>query len=150
MIDIDIREAALSDEPMIRAFLEHEGMVTRGILAADTHYWMALDESGVCVGVIGAEYGMRSSLLRSALVLPEARKRHIGRRLTERACEQSRASGRHIVYCFSTGAGAYWQKHGFRKVTVAEVVEAHPHAPQVLHFAELGWLPTEIAWRKDL
>jgi hypothetical protein len=35
-------------------------------------------------------------------------------------------------------------------VPVSEVVAALPDCPQVNHFDRIGWLPTEIAWRKDL
>ena len=31
-----------------------------------------------------------------------------------------------------------------------EVVAALPDSPQVNHFEHVGWLPAEIAWRKDL
>lgn len=53
------------------------------------------------------------------------------------------------VYLFSTGAGGYFSRLGFRRVAVDEVVAALPDAPQVRRFSELGWLPREIAWRLD-
>ena len=39
---------------------------------------------------------------------------------------------------------------GFHEVPVPELVAALPAAPQVRHYDALGWLPTEVAWRRDL
>jgi hypothetical protein len=33
---------------------------------------------------------------------------------------------------------------------VDELVATLPHVPQVRRFAELGWLDSEVAWRRDL
>ena len=54
------------------------------------------------------------------------------------------------AYLFSTDAGAFWARTGFREVPVPELVAALPAAPQVRHYDALGWLPTEVAWRRDL
>ena len=39
---------------------------------------------------------------------------------------------------------------GFVEVPVSAVLERLPQVPQVLQFADLGWLPTEFAWRYDI
>ena len=54
------------------------------------------------------------------------------------------------AYLFSTEAGAFWSRQGFREVPVPELVAALPDAPQVRHYDQQGWLPDEVAWRKDL
>ncbi|MEP7115425.1 MAG: hypothetical protein ABI862_19335 [Ilumatobacteraceae bacterium] len=51
---------------------------------------------------------------------------------------------------FSTDAGAFWSRQGFRKVPVPELVAALPDAPQVRHYEQQGWLPDEVAWCKVL
>ena len=81
---------------------------------------------------------------------PVFRRQGLGATLTYTAFEGCRMAGRRIVYCFSTGAGSYWQRFGFREVSVREVIDALPDSPQVNHFDRIGWLPTEIAWRRDL
>lgn len=149
MVDIDIREALVVDKDDICAFLAPHHMMTEGVLAPGTRYWMALYQQR-CVGVIGAEYGDHSVLMRSVLVAADMRSHGIAARLTQHLFRSVASSGYTCLYCFSTGAGAYWQKHGFYEVPVDEVVRAHPTAPQVIHYREQGWLPTEVTWRKDL
>lgn len=87
---IDLREAVLSDHAAITALLAQAHLVTEGVLAPDTRYWMAVDEMQACVGVIGAEFGPYSVLLRSALVQPEVRKQSIGSRLVRHLFEHRR------------------------------------------------------------
>lgn len=53
-------------------------------------------------------------------------------------------------YLFSTGAGPYWMRLGFRETPAPELIAAMPDAPQVRRYDELGWLPTEVAWVLEL
>jgi hypothetical protein len=62
----------------------------------------------------------------------------------------ARAEDKSFVYLFSTDAGEYWTRQGFYEVPVPELVEALPDAPQVHHYRNIGWLPTEIAWRLEV
>ena len=39
---------------------------------------------------------------------------------------------------------------GFHEVPVSELIAVLPDAPQVHRYEMLGWLPTEVAWRRDL
>jgi hypothetical protein len=39
---------------------------------------------------------------------------------------------------------------GFVGVPASAVLQRVPQVPQVLQFADLGWLPTEVAWRYDI
>jgi predicted N-acetyltransferase YhbS len=70
--------------------------------------------------------------------------------LVQHAVDAAVSAGYRRIYLFSTGAGAYWQRLGFREVAVAELVSAMLAAPQVKRYEVLGWLPTEVAWRRDL
>jgi N-acetylglutamate synthase-like GNAT family acetyltransferase len=54
------------------------------------------------------------------------------------------------VYLFSTDAQEFWTHMGFAQVPVAEVLQKLPQVPQVLQFTDMGWLPTEVAWRYGL
>lgn len=144
-----MREAGAADTNGIVALLQQINLGPAGVLTPGSRYWIA-EESGRIIGVVGLEYGPEAVLLRSAGVLPEQRGKHIGTHLVELALANARADGIQHVYLFSTGAGAYWQRHGFVEVAVDEVVAALPDAFQVRHYAELGWLPDEVAWRKTL
>lgn len=114
-----------------------------------TRYWMAERESRP-MGAIGLELGVSCVLLRSAIVDLKERGQGIGQRLTSRALEWAAEHGYGVAYCFSTEAGRYWIARGFAPCPVSEVVAALPDAPQVRLFEELGWLPTEDAFRLKL
>lgn len=51
------------------------------------------------------------------------------------------------VSCFSTDAQEYWAHMGFVGVSVSAVLQRFPQVPQVLQFADLGRVKTEVAWR---
>ena len=151
MTDIIIRYAMMDDFPRIKLLLQRCHLVTDGLFEPDTQCWL-IEEFGkhAIVGIAAMELGDNAGLLRSVGVDPVFRRQGLGAALTNTAFEGCRMAGRHIVYCFSTGAGAYWQRFGFREVPVSEVIAALPDSPQVNHFGRTGWLPTEVAWRKDL
>jgi N-acetylglutamate synthase-like GNAT family acetyltransferase len=148
--DVLIRTANEADRALLPQLLEACHLEQFDVLAPGTRYWLAEGPTGELVGIVGLEFGAGAALLRTAGVRPEWRGRGLGARLTQTALEHARAAGMMRVYLFSTGAGPYWQRHGFREVPVPELVAALPDAPQVLRYAELGWLPTEVAWRCDL
>ena len=83
-------------------------------------------------------------------MLPDHRGNSIGTRLLETAVNGARDQQKRNVYLFSTDAGEYWTHQGFQEVPVSELVEALPDAPQVHHYRDIGWLPTEIAWRLEV
>ena len=145
-----ICEAAPADLGSLRAILAESGLSAHAVLVAGTRYWLANRADGEPVGVIGIEVGARAALLRSAAVRPAARGQGIGAALLRRALDEAAGDGQICAYLFSTDAGAYWARQGFREVPVAELVAALPDAPQVRRYHEQGWLPNEVAWRKDL
>jgi len=145
-----IREANHTDAERICALLARLGLGAEGVLAPGTHYWLAEDAGDRVVGVVGLEYGAAAVLLRSAAVEPAARRRGVGVALVRQALRSATEAGFGSAYLFSTGAGPYWMKLGFCEAPVSELVAALPDARQVRHYHELGWLPTEVAWRRDL
>jgi N-acetylglutamate synthase-like GNAT family acetyltransferase len=145
-----IQEATPIDIAAIHLLLEESGLSTHAVLAPGTRYWLAQEADGGSIGTIGMEIGDGAMLLRSAAVRPAARGQGIGAALLLRALDEARAAGLRQAYLFSTGAGAFWSRQGFREVPVAELVAALPDAPQVRHYDEQGWLPDEVAWRRDL
>jgi amino-acid N-acetyltransferase len=144
-----LRIAIQDDLEQLQSILETSGLSTHAILEPNTTYWLA-EISDTAVGCIGLEWGTRSALLRSAAVLPEHRKHGLGTQLLNTALNGARAEHKSFVYLFSTDAGKYWMRQGFKEVPVPELVEALPDAPQVHHYRDIGWLPTEIAWRLEV
>ena len=144
-----LRIATHNDLEVVREILEASQLSAHGILEVNTSYWLA-EISDAGVGCIGLEWGADAALLRSAAVHPDHRGQGIGSRLLESALSQAREKHKSFVYLFSTDAGEYWTRQGFREVPVPELVEALPDAPQVHHYRDIGWLPTEIAWRLEL
>jgi N-acetylglutamate synthase-like GNAT family acetyltransferase len=144
-----IREAIASDFDSLKRLLEVNDLRAEGILAHRTRYWLACRDSEL-IGAIGLELGARCALLRSAVVVPMERGRGLGQALTDAALSWASVNRFQNVYCFSTEAGRYWAARGFEECAVDEVVRELPDAPQVRLFDGLGWLPTEVAFRKVL
>ncbi|MFN8501294.1 GNAT family N-acetyltransferase [Kouleothrix sp.] len=147
---VTIHEATAGNLRALAALIGGAGLGTNDLLAPGSRYWLALDGERVPVGAIGAEYGADAVLLRSAAVRAAARGQGIGAALLAHALGEARRQGCARAYLFSTDAGAFWARMGFREVPVPELVAALPAAPQVRHYDALGWLPTEVAWRIDL
>jgi N-acetylglutamate synthase-like GNAT family acetyltransferase len=144
-----IREAASADAGSIRTLLARAGLDSEDVPAPGTRYWLA-EAGGVALGVIGVEYGANAVLLRSAAVRPDARGRGVGVALVDAVLAAAAGEGYARAYLFSTNAGPYWARRGFREVGVPELVAALPGAPQVRQYERMGWLPTEVAWRREL
>ncbi len=138
MIRYTLRKGISSDQQPICDFLEQHQMVTEGVLAPQSHYWIAEAADSSMIGVVGIELGTRVALLRSAAVRESLRKQGIGEALVKAALAACREFGCRDVYCFSTHAETYWQQMGFAAVGVPELVAALPDAPQVIHFDKIG------------
>jgi N-acetylglutamate synthase-like GNAT family acetyltransferase len=147
-----IRAAQHPDYKDMLALLQRLDLTIYGVLFPGTMYWIAVDDdTEQIIGVIGIEPGLQQSvLLRSAGIAPEVQKQGIGRALTEAVYAWCRANELRTVYCFSTDAQEYWSHMGFRRVEMEELLSVLGNAPQTLHFDGLGWLPTEVVWRRDL
>jgi N-acetylglutamate synthase-like GNAT family acetyltransferase len=136
-------------EEGVRLFLAEHGHVPADFLAPPCRYW-AYTLAGAIVGTVGLEYGPARGLLRTAFVHPAHRGSGIGHALVKALFAEARRAGLHRVYLFSTGAGGYWERLGFRRVAVQEVVEELPDTPQVRDYRARGCLGTEVAYRLDL
>ena len=147
---VAIREARRIDMQKIEAVLKQTRLSADDVLVDGTRYWLAEDTDGCPFGVIGLEFGQTAVLLRSAAVCPPFQGQGWGTFLVQQALDAARHAGYQRVYLFSTGAGAYWQRLHFQEVPVAELVAVLGEAPQVRRYELLGWLPTEVAWRRDL
>ncbi len=145
-----VRRAGAPDLTAITSVVAACGLKTDDILAPGTA-WFVAEGDGAITGTVGIEgFGCAAVLLRSLSVLPLHRNTGIGAELTRFAEDASRAAGAKYLYLFSTGAGAYYRRTGYVEAPVVELTDALPDVPQVRQYERLGWLPTEIAWRKPL
>ncbi|GAA4020508.1 GNAT family N-acetyltransferase [Deinococcus rubellus] len=150
-LHIDLRRAETKDLDTIRDLiltvrLSSERSAITATLEGCT-YWIA-DLNGVPAGCIGLEHGEGVSLLRSASVLPAARRQGLGRALALSALTYSSLRGDRALYLFSSDAGPFWQPFGFVPVDVTEVCAALPEAPQVVSGLSRGWIHGESAWQR--
>ena len=146
---VGVREASFEDSATLRTFLAAQGLPTDDILVTGTVYWIA-ETTREVIASAGLEFGSEAGLLRSVATAEVHRGKGLGKRMVDRALVRARADGLRHVYLFSTGAGSYFAGIGFVESPVEELVAALPNAPQVIRFAALGWLSTELAWRIDL
>lgn len=145
-----IREATSDDVKQISSVPVAAELSVQAILVSGTRYWVAENRHREIVGTVGLELGSTAVLLRSACVLMLWRGRGIGNTLIRYALDAATSAEYTCVYLFSTGAKAYWIRWSFYEVPVSEVVTVLPDVPQVRQYQELGWLSTEIAWRRNL
>lgn len=146
---IRLLQASPNDFDTIKDLLTQAELYTTSVTPEGATYWIAqLD--GQPAGCIGLEHGEGISLIRSAVVIPEARSQGLGRALVQSALAQASLRGDHTVYLFSTGAGDYWKRYGFMPVAASELAAALPNVPQVKSGLERGWIHDELAWKLDL
>jgi N-acetylglutamate synthase-like GNAT family acetyltransferase len=149
-VGVRARQAVSGDVVVLRSFLAAQGLPTDDILAPETIYWVAETATIEMVASAGLEFGNEAGLLRSVATAEACRSMGLGKAMVAAALGAARSRGLRSVYLFSTGAGRYFARLGFVESPVEELVAALPHAPQVIRFAALGWLSTEVAWRIDL
>ncbi|MET9836057.1 GNAT family N-acetyltransferase [Streptomyces sp. NPDC006385] len=133
----------------LATFLAGQGLSSEGVLAPGTRYWLTRDTAGPAAA-LGWERQDDHVLLRSVAVRPDLRGCGGAQRLVEHALVDAAAQGARTAYLFSTEAGPFWTRLGFRPIPVAEVARALPHAPQVHQYSTAGTLADEAAWRRDL
>lgn len=154
-LHIKLRQATTPEDlEIIRDLILSAGLSTvRAHITATlggSTYWIA-ELDGQPGGCIGLEHGGDGvSLIRSAVVIPEARGQGLGRALVQSALTHASLRGDHTVYLFSTGAGDYWKRFDFVPVDAHELAAALPHAPQVQSGLERGWIHDELAWKRVL
>ncbi|MDX2679982.1 GNAT family N-acetyltransferase [Streptomyces sp. NY05-11A] len=146
---LPLPEARPADREELLAFLAGQGLSSQDVLAPGTRYWLTRDATGPAV-TVGLERQGHCVLLRSVAVRPDLRGCGAARRLAERVLAEAAALGGRTAYVFSTGAGPWWERLGFRSVPVTEAAEGLSAAPQVRRYRETGALAEEAAWRRDL
>lgn len=148
-MDYNIIELNKDDKAAALELLAASDLRMEDVLAEGTRYWGAYSGDKL-IGVIGCEYQGGYGLLRTAFVQCEYRGIGIAAKLTETVFDAARRMGLKAVYLFSTDAGPYWLKQGFKIVPVDQVIEKLYDCYQVRLFDRLGWLPTEVTYKYNL
>lgn len=128
-----LRPARPEDLPQMLALLEASDLPTAGV-AEWLSTFLVAESEGRIAGAIGLEIYGSDGLLRSAVVSPGLRGRGVGAALTEGVLALARERGLATVYLLTQTAADYFPRHGFRRITRAEVSEA---VQQSVEFREL-------------
>jgi len=135
---------------VVREMLTRAGMMTDGIEWPAACYIVAYvgDEA---VGVIGVESKIDAALIRSLYVNESMRGRGIGAGLIAAARKAAHTRGARHLYLFSTDTGEFFERHGFKRVAVDDVIAVIPGVPQVEFYrARPAELAREIAYHLDI
>ena len=138
------------DLARVREMLAGAGMMTDGIEWPAACYIVAYvgDEA---VGVIGVEAKIDAALIRSLYVSESTRRRGIGGALIAAARKAAHTRGARHLYLFSTDAGGFFERHGFRTMAIDDVIAAIPGVPQVEYYrARPEELAREVAYHLDI
>jgi N-acetylglutamate synthase-like GNAT family acetyltransferase len=138
------------DFAVVRAMLTRGGLMTDGIEWPAACYIVAYvgDEA---VGVIGVESKIDAALIRSLYMDESMRRRGIGAALVAAARKAAHTRGARRLYLFSTDAGEFFERHGFKTVAVDDVVAAIPGVPQVEYYrARPEELVRQVAYHLDI
>jgi amino-acid N-acetyltransferase len=131
-MDLDIAPARESDVAAIKDLLIANGLPTAGV---DDHWrtFIIARDKGTVVGCGGSETYQVAALIRSIAVLPEYRKRGVGRRIVRHLLDRLTAVGLREFYLLTTTAEGYFIKRGFKTIDRDEV---HPQLLQSREFQD--------------
>ncbi len=135
---------------LVREMLTRAGMLTDGIEWPAACYLVAYVGDDA-VGVVGVEPKIDAALIRSLYVDESMRQRAVGGSLLAAARKAAHTRGARHLYLFSTDASAFFERHGFKTVAVADVIAAIPGVPQVEYYrARPEERAREVAYHLDI
>jgi N-acetylglutamate synthase-like GNAT family acetyltransferase len=147
---ISIHHATNDEFAYVVNRLKAVDMMWEDIDPARSQFWVA-EQDGKIMGFARLELRQGGALMGSLYVEPAYRKAGLGRAIAERVEAEAREQGRTHLYVFSTGAGAFFLKHGYVEVPVLSVVTAIPDSPQVeWYVARPEELAAEVTYGKSL
>jgi len=121
--NVSLRQAGAADWPAIAALLQAHQLPLDGAQAHLATFVLAAQGQEV-VGVAGAEVHGDVALLRSVAVAPGLQSQGIGALLVGTMKDQARRRGIRQLFLLTTGAAAYFTRHGFQPMDRAQA----PHA----------------------
>jgi len=139
------RAATRDDLLRIKSFLRENGLPEVGVDGCVEDFVIAENETGIWIGVAGAEFYAESGLLRSVAVDKQFRGRGQGRVLVNAVLERARDKGIKTVYLLTDDADNYFKRLGFEIIdrndvddvvkTSLEFSEACPESALVMRRA---------------
>lgn len=130
--DIDsltIADGRPADTDDVRALLRRLDLSTDGVAEQIADFLVAREE-GRLVAVAALEDHGTAGLLRSVAVTPDRQGWGLARYLTNALIERARGRGLAAVYLLTKDAQRYFERHGFRPISRAEVRPAVQASPQ--------------------
>jgi amino-acid N-acetyltransferase len=118
-----IRRATPADAAAVLRLVRDAGLAEPGVMEHLGSFLVA-ERDERPIGAIGLELRGRDALLRSAVVIPDARGAGIGAALFGAVLELARDEGVRALYLLTTSAEGYWARLGFAPVTRETVPEA--------------------------
>src|SRR6266404_2088408 len=138
------------DLDRVREMLADAAMMTDGIEWPAACYILAYN-GDEAIGVVGVEAKIDAALIRSLYVKPAMRQHGIGAGLLAAARKAAHTRGARHLYLFSIDAGSFFERQGFVRVEVADVIAALSGVPQVEHYrARPDELAREVAYHLDI
>lgn len=119
----NIRRGGSADLPAVHAFLERAGLPTADLSTSGLQMWL-VEAGNALVGVIALERFGSEALLRSLAVVPEFRKRGVGRRLVARLEEDACADGVTRLVLLTETAEGFFRSLGYSVIDRGSVGEA--------------------------
>lgn len=117
---MNLLEASPQQRPAIVALLLSQGLPAEDLPQTLRDFYVALEEEKV-IGLIGMERYGRFGLLRSMVVHPHFRNRHIAASLVQLLEERAAASGVESLYLLTETAEQYFSRKGYTKVSREDV-----------------------------
>jgi amino-acid N-acetyltransferase len=122
-----IRAARVSDLAAVQALLSSCELSVDGVGDQFGESYAIAEHDGAAVGVAGIERHGAYGLLRSVAVAPEWRRAGIAAALVLDRLQWAEEGGVRSLYLLTTGAAAYFHRHGFRVIardTAPEEIQA--------------------------
>lgn len=147
-----LRRATDRDVAALHQLLTDVDLTVAGLDDPSVRLWVVSDADGTLVASTGFELSAdgRHALVRSVAVRPSRRGAGHGTFLARFALDAAAAAGATQAWLFSRRSGPFWQRLGFERTGVDELVAALPEAHQVRLFARSGQLAREVAWSRPL
>ena len=126
-----VKATGQSRDEMIN-LLQSNNLPTEDLPSSLDEFYAAIDEGRV-VGLIGMERYTHYGLLRSMVVHPTYRNRHIAEKLVQLLEQTAHASGITAMYLLTETAPQYFERKGYQKIAREEVPEALQASSEFSH-----------------
>lgn len=103
-------------DPALRTALEAAGLPVADLAEPGRHFFAYATPGGTALGFGGFERTGHDALIRSVMVVPEARRRRIGRNLLALLLRRAFDAGARTAWLLTTTARGFFAKTGFRKI----------------------------------